>query len=1214
MPDDRPDPATWEQLLAHGEFLRRLARSLVRDPSLADDVVQATWLAAVVDRPYGGKALGGWLRRVAGHVVHQWHRTDERRLRRERVAAAPEEDPAALAAAVAQFELQQRVVAAVAALHEKYRAVITLHFLNGLPLTEVAQTLGLPPATVRTQLGRALEQLRIHLDAAHGGDRETWRHGLVLLAGAGGTTVAGAALALVATLLLMIGGVWWSMRGVDHDSPEAHSASATELADALPDDVREFTERRLATADVPAQMRSVVTGRVVDSLGRPIEGARVELFDWWCDPETATTPLCAATTDHAGHYGFDDVPGGSLRRVVTKSGYVATNDGLALDAAHRTERGTTTFLLPARELEGVVRAPSGAVVPLAWVVVRSDRGGDVDEIATRTDAQGAFRLSGVPLAPVEIEVTAPGYLPRRYGPLEGQVRACEVVLQPVARASLELALRGAATWIEVSPKEPASGPLAAPSAHFRLPRAARRFRVPENGTVVLDELPAGTYTTSLLDCNGARRSDGPPLELKWGARTKLEVVAAAEAPTLRGRLVDVDGVALAGRRLHVAAARWGGAAQATTAADGTFEVVAPVLAGAKLQVSLVDSDFALVAPRAGTQAGPLLESIADPAVPLEWIAAPAASLSGRVLFDDGTPAAGVEIVVEPYAVERSAADGVAASSPLAATTSDFDGTFELLGLAPCAESVGLRVSAPSAQQPSTPPDRYVLEAGRAIAGVTLVLPRRAEVRGRVVDRAGVPLAGMAVECFEGKRPRGTWSDAHGEFRFGDLDAGTTRLLAGTSMSALSWVLLPWLVTGEPQHPSGSDSVVELAAGEVRGDVELRVGLEPDAAFVRGRVSLASRWLAQSLAQPEVEVGGRSRRLPLGTIEAPLFDEPLASPTDSIHARSVTLDADGSTIVVSCSVLREVGDGWALLDLELPEPAATRMRARVVTATGQPCGWPMAWWIEPAGGGAHGPLLASGTNESPEGTVAWRGLAPGAYRLGFGADREAPRAAREFTLSAGDDLDFGDVALAATGTVRGTVVDANGAPIPGSWVGSSMLNQSLFLGLGRRRSGEALGAEVPIVEVAADGHFAIDDDENLVPTAVAPGFAPRNFDRAIEREVTVVLLPAGDIALTGVPVARGGEAGWRLQVTSLESEAARFGYPRTTGVMTSSRFDLLRGLFELPIGVYSVALWRGEANTVRGNEAAPIVANGVDSFSWTVEVRTGETTTIVFESP
>ena len=57
-----------EALLAHQDWVRALARSLVADPSRADDVAQQTMLEAMTSPPRDLSRPRGWLARVATTV------------------------------------------------------------------------------------------------------------------------------------------------------------------------------------------------------------------------------------------------------------------------------------------------------------------------------------------------------------------------------------------------------------------------------------------------------------------------------------------------------------------------------------------------------------------------------------------------------------------------------------------------------------------------------------------------------------------------------------------------------------------------------------------------------------------------------------------------------------------------------------------------------------------------------------------------------------------------------------------------------------------------------------------------------------------------------------------------------------------------------------------------------------------------------------------
>ncbi|MDE2571609.1 MAG: sigma-70 family RNA polymerase sigma factor [bacterium] len=60
-------------------------------------------------------------------------------------------------------DLQGRMQAAIARLPERYRAVVTLFYLNDRSYEEVAAILGVPLGTVKTHLHRAKERLRVML-------------------------------------------------------------------------------------------------------------------------------------------------------------------------------------------------------------------------------------------------------------------------------------------------------------------------------------------------------------------------------------------------------------------------------------------------------------------------------------------------------------------------------------------------------------------------------------------------------------------------------------------------------------------------------------------------------------------------------------------------------------------------------------------------------------------------------------------------------------------------------------------------------------------------------------------------------------------------------------------------------------------------------------------------------------------------------------------
>jgi len=54
---------------------------------------------------------------------------------------------------------------ALARLHPEQRAVVVLHYFFGMPLPEVAGTLGIPLGTAKSRLHRSLAAMRTAIDA-----------------------------------------------------------------------------------------------------------------------------------------------------------------------------------------------------------------------------------------------------------------------------------------------------------------------------------------------------------------------------------------------------------------------------------------------------------------------------------------------------------------------------------------------------------------------------------------------------------------------------------------------------------------------------------------------------------------------------------------------------------------------------------------------------------------------------------------------------------------------------------------------------------------------------------------------------------------------------------------------------------------------------------------------------------------------------------------
>ncbi|MHC4340407.1 MAG: RNA polymerase sigma factor [Planctomycetota bacterium] len=212
-----------EALLHHGTFVRSVARSLVRDVHLADDLSQETWLAALRRPPRYSGNMRGWLAGVTRNLSKLHFRGETRRRAREEARARPERvrDTSAV---VERLDWERRIVEAVRDLDEPYRSTIVYRFFEQMEPAAIARRMEVPRKTVYTRIQRALEQLRTRFDGEAGG-RRAWALALLPLAfdhksisvgaaaaAAGGAAMTKTSVAVTAGLVAASFFAGWSLR------------------------------------------------------------------------------------------------------------------------------------------------------------------------------------------------------------------------------------------------------------------------------------------------------------------------------------------------------------------------------------------------------------------------------------------------------------------------------------------------------------------------------------------------------------------------------------------------------------------------------------------------------------------------------------------------------------------------------------------------------------------------------------------------------------------------------------------------------------------------------------------------------------------------------------------------------------------------------------------------------------------------------------------
>lgn len=156
---EEPNPDDLHELMVeHSDAVFRLAFSVVRDRSLAEDVTQETMLKAWLALPSfrGESSLRGWIMRIA-------HNTAISTLRSRRaILSDPNEMPEA--PVMHEKSTERRVEGAVVVdefvealdlLDDLSRSIVVLRELEGMSYDEISQALGVPLPTIKTRLLRA---------------------------------------------------------------------------------------------------------------------------------------------------------------------------------------------------------------------------------------------------------------------------------------------------------------------------------------------------------------------------------------------------------------------------------------------------------------------------------------------------------------------------------------------------------------------------------------------------------------------------------------------------------------------------------------------------------------------------------------------------------------------------------------------------------------------------------------------------------------------------------------------------------------------------------------------------------------------------------------------------------------------------------------------------------------------------------------------------
>jgi RNA polymerase sigma-70 factor (ECF subfamily) len=1004
-----PRPVPIEDLLAHRDWVRALARSLVADESRADDLEQETWTRALAHPPTRADSLRGWLGRVVRSAWIDTFRSESQRVSRERAVARPE--AARGDDVVAQMDAHRRVVDLVAALGEPYRTTLLLRYFEGLGVRETAARLGVPEETIHTRVRRALAQIRLRLDEQTNGDRAAWCVALLPLARwTGGAAVkTGTKTAIAACLaLLAIGG---ATAVVIATRAETSPPSAADGSDA-PSTVAAATVRP-KTAQVPdaAGAAASQTAAVADDANAALSGvvrtpggglaanAHVRVVPI---SDSTDAKLVAATveTDAAGRFAFNELAPRDYAIDAWSAGV-----GSALVPRVRVEAAK-----PARVVIRLAEevAVAGTVVaeedgrPVAGATVRADALGPVTDLEqrfqggrpataspreARTDDAGRFRLAPIVAGACTLTVGGPGRIERVVtvrAPADGvaiplvrggSVRAIVTLLGDDLPRELLVAVwgrrdeekhavTGRDTVVVVDGLEPGDTEVLVRAIGHGKARAAVRIE-------------AGRETTA------------PPIVLEAPAIVPVSVREAGTERPIAGASVNLQSIERSGMSSS-------GALEGTVVTDASGEAAARLRVG---EWRAVPSKPGYVMRAEDLETSGLTFVVGRDPQQVALHLRPAPSIVGRVTYQDGTPAEGAKVSVASVSqnpeLPESGTIGYWADQDDDVETAR-DGTFRIRGT-PVHQKYGLLVVGPAGERATL--DGVVFEKGKLETEVSIRVDRGAagSVEGRVVDEAGLSVEGAIVWI----RHRRALTGADGTFR-------VEGIAAGKASAAVGAVGFAFRATPEVDVTAGTTTRIPDVVLRRRGlTIHGRITDASGAPVARAEV-----WTSFDLDATDFPAGANSGGV--GPDGAYFVDGPDVPP----HEITVYFRAPGFSYTTR--TVTPAPD--ATLDIVLSREATAEV---AVSFDGPTPAIPV---VEAAHGGVWNAPAMTWDTESR--TAHVKGIEPGTVQFRVTADGYAPGGFQTVIVPDGGSVVLRAVRLTAGGALTGRVLDAGGRPLAG----------------------------------------------------------------------------------------------------------------------------------------------------------------------------------------
>ncbi|HEX9689169.1 MAG TPA: carboxypeptidase-like regulatory domain-containing protein, partial [Thermoanaerobaculia bacterium] len=805
----------------------------------------------------------------------------------------------------------------------------------------------------------------------------------------------------------------------------------------------------LALPFATAARAATVSGRVLDSGGVPIAGAKVVWETYRTDEQTLVDETRGATPSSLG----ETATGGDGRFRVTldKPGVEVAIRVLpgALPGAVLAGRfdSSEDVVLDDVELPAVERI-SGRISdetgkPVVDAHIRATGGLSFEEedvvfyAEAKTGVDGSYSIPNAPASSGGLSVRAVGYSPSR---------------QPSAqrRTIVNVALKKGGTIRGVVTD--AAGKAAEGATVITGSLAAK---ADSSGAYELAGVPPGTREVEAFwkDDLAARRDT---VHVKKGETVDV-ALRLAKAASVTGSVIDEKTRRpLSGARVSASSASFfrGDARSRRARTDGKGKFRIPGLALRRYTVSASKTDYLPVAM-------PGIVAAVSPPGSVAIALQKAAAVSGRVTDEAGAPVAGARVrFARDSNVRALMRGGPSAFLGRPGLATGPDGAFRLRGLA--AEK-NLTLEAAKAGYVTAKRHGLTLEPGEAVKDVALVIKRGLEARGRVVDSAGQPIAGAEIRLSPVER-----GGARFVFRLGGVNREKPDATSGAD---------------------GSFRVTGLEAGEYALAVS-RDGYAPKrvpSATVAEKGPNDWPEIVLAAGVPIAGVVRSSKGEPIVGAEVFAFADGTSRNSRTDPEGKFRLEGFGAERRVMVNVIAE---GYAALQRQItPAPeevvfvlnTSGTIRGRVEdAATNRPVSDFTASYADARGQLAGGVRVVMGLGErekgfqSPDGSFELADVPPGKWGVRVSSPGYRPAEVSGIEIAEGETKEGVVVALKKGAVISGRVLDPRrGTGVPNasvSWTeGSDASRMGAAMGVLARLDG--VGASAATTD--ADGRFRFD---------------------------------------------------------------------------------------------------------------------------------------------